>query len=414
MEYEKRKYQETAIAEVHVSIAAGKRAPCLVMPIGSGKTYVAARIASSGRILWVAPSQELVQQAAEVTVGMYGIDAVSVMMPGGHYRPHARIQVATVGTLLARGLPENVDKLILDECHHMPADVWRSIPDEYKSCSRIGLTATPERSDGKPLGDIFDHLIVGARRQDLVEQGILVPWVIYQSERHMGHDYAVDPLAAWRELTKLLPDPRTFAYFRDVSEAEAWARAFEQAGIPSACISCMTPDGDRTQILDGLRRRNDCRQIDVVTNVGTMGEGVDVPPVSCVILASQFRFGGRYVQACGRAGRCSPGKEFALLIDPIGSSRRHGNPNDDWEYSLEGRDGMRRIQIVNGPKGGNGPRERSTPVTADNALILSDATDYTGAGAEKFVRRYLAQPNAQRLAKAQSRIAHTLAGGMAE
>lgn len=324
-----RSYQQLALHKIHQRWAQGSRSVVLVAPTGSGKTHMGAQAALGfDRVLWVAHRRELVKQARAKLAETIGGENVGVVMPGFAPNESARVQVGTVQTLLERKLPA-ADLLVLDEAHHYVTDSWRAIASAYSAARTLGLTATPERADGSPLGDIFDSLEVAASYSELVKLGYLVPWNIYQPSRRLGHNLAMTVQSAYRRFG----GGQAFSFHMRVADAEAEAERFRALGVRWQCIGYHVSRAVRDAAMDGFRA-GDVRGL---SNVFALTEGVDVPTASEVYLARQFASVADYIQACGRAGRASPGKSRAILIDLCGSSHRHGSPIKDRTYSLHGK-----------------------------------------------------------------------------
>lgn len=328
-ETEVRDYQDSCIRSVRARFGKGAQSVLLVSPTGSGKTFLGVQLVSSHKTLWVAHTRELVEQAAINLQEAVGTENVGIIMPGYEENPGARIQVGTVQTLIARGSPD-VSMVVLDEAHHYVAEHWRSIVHRYKGVRTLGLTATPEREQGDPLGDIFEELVVAARYPDLVEQGYLTPWDVYQPTQHLGRHLAEDPLSAWE---KLADDTRTIAFFPQVKLARQFAIRASRAGIPAESVDCYMGESSRREVISRFRMG----KTKMLVNVDVLTEGFDVPEAETIILARPMRSQTAYLQACGRASRASPGKANALLIDLCGGSLIHGSPVSDRIYSLEGK-----------------------------------------------------------------------------
>jgi superfamily II DNA or RNA helicase len=207
------------------------------------------------------------------------------------------------------------------------ANDWRGLADAYPGVPCVGLTATLQRADGEPLGDIFDVLVVAASYSELVRDGFLVPATVLRPERSLGDDLAQDPVDAWIAHSG---NAQTFMFAARVAIALDWERRLRDLGIRAATIHATTPAADRRESLAAFR----AGAVRVLCNVGTLTEGVDVPEASCVVLARGFGHVGQYLQVVGRVLRTAPGKSAALVIDLTGTSHRHGLPNDDRVYSL--------------------------------------------------------------------------------
>jgi DNA repair protein RadD len=326
-----RGYQDRAVRSTLERFATGVSSVCLVAPTGSGKTRMGEEVAASAEhVVWVAHRRELVQQAAGRLAARFGRSSVGMVMPGEQETADARMQVGTVQTLLARDLRPDADLLVLDEAHHYAAHDWRQLREHYAYARVLGLTATPERRDGEPLGDVFQELIVAASYSELIAAGYLVPCRVFQPPENLGNDLAQDPLEAWG---KYSAGRQTFVFCARVDGAHMLAQRFRDAGILAASIEAETPTRER----DDTLRRFRAGKIRVLTNVGVLTEGIDVPEASVVEFARGFGHVGGFLQAVGRVLRPAKGKTHATLIDLTGSTLKHGLPTDDRDYSLGDR-----------------------------------------------------------------------------
>lgn len=351
-----RDYQRIAIENVEKQISDGSRAVCLVSCTGSGKTTMGAEvarryIAAGKRVLWLAHRNELIKQAAQRLQGE-GIRYVGVVAPWSAPSPHAPCQVASLQTLAARpDFRPAADLIVADECHHLLATEFRAIHSspEYEQATTVGLTATPERSDGQALGDIFDSLVVAATYSQLIAAGHILPCKVFQPPERLQKDLAQDPVLAYQRYT---PGQKAFCFTNSVQQAKDIAAEFNAAGVSAAVVEAKTPAGTRAEIL----RRFEFGDLQVICNAYILTEGYDAPAASVCILARKCGHVTPYLQMCGRVLRPFPGQFLATLIDLTGASLKptHGLPTEDREYSLEGR-GIRRLlteQIRSCPKCG--------------------------------------------------------------
>lgn len=325
-----RDYQQRAVEGVRAHWAARTRAVCLVAPTGAGKTRMGEELVDAEPTLWVAHRREIISQTAKRLRHRFGRVAVGIIMPGEYETPKARVQVATIQTLLARGSLPPAKRIVLDEAHHYAAEEWRPLEQRYPKARVVGLTATPERGDGEPLGDIFSEIVVAASYSELLAGAYLVPARVYRPETSLGNDLAQDPIEAWLKYSE---GSRAFVFCGRVADAHAWAKRFRDVGVLAGVIEATTATREREDLLGRFARG----QLTVIVNVNTMTEGVDVPEARTIILGRQFGHVGAYLQAVGRGLRPAKGKPDMILIDLVGASCRHGLPTDDRAYSLLGR-----------------------------------------------------------------------------
>jgi hypothetical protein len=262
-------------------------------------------------VLWLAHRVELVDQARE-RLAAAGLGGVTV---------------STVQTLHARGARPRASLLIVDECHHYKAKTYQHVLQAYPTQAIVGLTATPERSDGKPLGDIFDALVVAANYSELVGGGQLVPCRVFRPSEALDTGLGQDPVQAYQTYT---PGERAFCFAPSISLAEQWSQDFTAAGISAASITEKTPTAIRAERVKSFRSG----RLTVLTNVYTLTEGIDVPEATTAILARGCSHVTPYLQMVGRVLRAAPGKPYATLLDLPGVSYQHGLPTENRKYSL--------------------------------------------------------------------------------
>lgn len=333
-----RPYQLDAIERVREAMRAGKRRVVLVIPTGGGKTRIGADIvrqavARGSRVLWLAHRTELIDQTARTLIE-YGLE-VGVLAASSALAvaASAPVQVCSIQTLLARQLRPPAELIIWDEAHHASegAEEWASLLDAYKGVAMLGLTATPERGDGKGLAPLFEAIVVGVTVRALTEAGYLAPCEVVRPAVLLKPNHlAQTPLDAYRKAANGM---QGFLFARNVDEAQAYAAEFSAAGIPALAISAGTKAAERTAALEMFR----AGVIKILANVYIFTEGTDLPQAQVCILARGASSPGIYLQMVGRVLRPHPGKTAAMLIDLRGISHIHGMPEDERVYSLEGK-----------------------------------------------------------------------------
>lgn len=333
-----REYQSRAVAAVRDAMLQRKRRVCLVLPTGGGKTRVGGEVAlqhlskASGRaVLWTAHRTELIYQARSSLI-RDGADRVGVIAASAGDALEdlgAPIQVASIQTLAARELRPPATLLVLDECHHYPADDWGEVARHYASSWTLGLTATPERSDGRPLDDLFDELVAPVSVAELQSLGHLVQCKVLAPPKRLTAALAGDPVERYLEMAR---GRRAFFFCATVDQAETMALKLIEAGIPAACVHGATPPEQRKRSVQLFRDG----ALMALTNVYVFTEGTDVPEAEVAVLCRGFGHASTLIQCMGRVLRPAPGKGDALILDLMGSTRIHGGPSDAREYSLTG------------------------------------------------------------------------------
>ncbi len=407
-----RPYQLAAVESARRAIAGRKRRLILLAPTAAGKTVIASGIIESavsrGRsVLFLAHRKELIQQAS-AKLDAFGLDHGIIMANHWRSRPALQVQIASVQTLARRELP-HADLVIIDECHLSMAKTYTDLIAAYPQAVILGLTATPLRADGKPLGAIYQDIIQVSSVQQLMRMGFLVRPRHFAPSRpdltkigHKGSDYDQDELAAAMDRPDLVGDivahwrtiasGRTTAVFAvNIQHSKHIVERFVAAGIKAEHVDGMTPSHQRDQIL----RRFACGETTVVSSVGIMTEGYDNPRISAIVLARATESLTLYLQMAGRGLRIHPesDKRDCVILDHAGCAHAHGFVDEDREWSLEGkkkRGTVARIAPVRTcdkcfaaypaaqrvcPECGYAPEVDTREITTDDSNGLVEVTD---------------------------------------
>jgi superfamily II DNA or RNA helicase len=356
-----RDYQQRAVEAVRDAYRQGARAPLLVAPTGAGKTvmfsYVASSTAARGRrVLILAHRRELIRQASRKlreTGVQHGIIAP------GHTATRDLVQVASVQTLgrrLTDPRYEAPDLIVIDEAHHAVAGQWATVCSAYPNARLLGVTATPERLDGRGLGvevgGAFDTMVTGPTVAELIEGGFLTPSRVFAPAeapdltgvRTRGGDYEAGALASAMVKPQIVGDAvnhyakhaagqPAILFSPSVAHAEAMAEAFRAAGFKAVAASGASEMSVRDAAIAGLGTG----AVQVLCSCDLISEGLDVPAVSAVILMRPTKSLGLFLQQVGRGLRPAPGKTHLLILDHAGNTLKHGLPETPRDWTLEGR-----------------------------------------------------------------------------
>ncbi len=338
--YEYRAYQPRAVNDV-MRLWREQQATnvCLVAPTGSGKTFMGEEfvhraIACNARALWLCHRIELVKQArAELERRHLG--QVGCVHPDYPHEPDKPIQVATVQSMLARDIWPKAQLVVADEFHHYVATSWRAVPDHYRAVRTVGLTATPERSDGRPLGDICEEMVVAANYSELIAAKHILDCRLVVPPRELQGGIACSPVKAYQQWGE---DKYGFVFCGSLDQVQEVTDEFNAAGIPAKAIVSETDTDERKRSLELLSNGS----VRLVVNIYTCTEGVNVPRAKLCMLARGTGSALTYLQMAGRVLRPFRDETEAMLIDLHGSSLAHGFPTEDRVFSLKGSGGINR------------------------------------------------------------------------
>jgi superfamily II DNA or RNA helicase len=351
-----RPYQSELFAAIHGAVKRGVKRPLVVAPTGSGKTvmfcYTVGRSAKAGkRSVILVHRQELLEQTSK-TLTTFGISH-GLIAAGCRPDPFQCVQVAMVATLKNRmATIQKPDLIVVDEAHHGMAGSYKAIFDHFLDAHIIGFTATPERLDGKGLGDVFDEIIYGPSVQWLMDNGHLAPAKYYappsdldvsgvsKSRGDFVKSELVDAMGkssimgdCVRHYKRLSFGKPAVAFCVNIQHAHDTAAAFNQAGIPAGVIDGKMTKEERRSIVKSLADGS----ILVLTSCEIINEGFDLPVVTTAILLRKTQSLGLHLQQIGRVLRTHPGKTHSIVIDHVTNLSNHGVAEQEREWSLEGR-----------------------------------------------------------------------------
>lgn len=284
----------------------------------------------------------------------------------GHNQTNHKVQIASVQTLGRRLLKRhyNFDLIIVDEAHHAAAGTWGKIIAAMPNARLLGVTATPVRTDGQGLSTAFDDMVIGPSMSELIDMGFLVKPVVYAPPTQMsldgvrkrGGDYDQRQVAermdkptitgsAVDHYRKLCAGKPAVAFCASVEHARHVAEQFRAAGFKAQSVDGQMLDTERKAAIDGLGNGD----LHVVTSCDIISEGTDIPVVAAAILLRPTQSTGLYIQQVGRALRPAPGKDRAIILDHVGNVLRHGMPQEDRDWSLDGIERHKKAANDNEP-----------------------------------------------------------------
>lgn len=351
-----RDFQIDIYNEARDLVRAGEKSILIQSPTGSGKTVTAAHIIKSAydkghRVWFNVHRRELVKQSVVTLSESAGLP-VGIVAAGFPGNRHERVQVCSVGTLAKRWHLLTPPALILwDEAHHAVAASWSTIIRQFPNAVHIGLSATPERLDGTGLGQHFGKLVKGPSVRWLIEREYLSNYRLFapagpdlSGVHTIGGDFNKRELNDAMQRSTVVGDAiqhyrrycqgrRAVLFAWSIESSQQMAEKFRAAGIPAEHVDGGTDPLTRDHAIEQFKRGD----IKVLTNVDLFGEGFDVPAIEAVFMLRPTRSLALYLQQVGRALRVLPGKDEALIFDHAGNCRMHGLPDDERDWTLDGR-----------------------------------------------------------------------------
>jgi superfamily II DNA or RNA helicase len=319
----------------------------VVLPTGTGKTVLGLAIAKhiGKRTLWIAHREELITQPYD-TCSIVWPEASRGIVKAARNEINAQCVFASVQTIQRKNRIKqlgNFDFVVLDECHHANANSWKQAAENVGCFTAggpklLGLTATPERTDNKSLGDIFENIAYVYHLITAVNDGYLVP-ITYQQRRlnldlasvktrrngdfdETALDAAMLQAGIVNEICAAVQEHaqrKILVFTVSVKQSQEVATKLQSLNILVAEINGETPSEVRRARL----RRFKSGDLRCITNCMVLTEGFDEPTVDCIIMARPTTSKPLYCQAIGRGLRISPGKENCLVVDMVGATAHH-------------------------------------------------------------------------------------------
>ena len=339
-----RPYQAEAVQAILSEWEDGRRRTLLVLPTGTGKTIVfsaviAGCVQRGQRVLVLAHRGELLEQAADKlrrsTGLMCAVEKADDTALGSWYR----VVVGSVQTLMR---PQRLDQfspdwfgaIVIDEAHHILADSYQRVLAHFSGANVLGVTATPDRSDMRNLGQYFDSLAYEYTLPKAIREGWLCPIKALTIPLRLdisqvgvaAGDYKVGELGTALEpyLEQIAVEMRehcagrkTVVFLPLVATSQKFLGILEAHGFRAAEVNGNSVD--RAEILRDFA----AGKYDVLCNSMLLTEGWDCPPVDCIVVLRPTKSRALYCQMVGRGTRIAPGKEHLLLLDFLWHTSRH-------------------------------------------------------------------------------------------
>lgn len=337
---EPRQAQTDALTALKSTLEEEYNKALVVMATGLGKTYLAAFFAKRyKKILFIAHREEILKQARksferviEKPGGLfYGLekDTTKDML-------FASIFTLSIQEQLHQFYPDEFDLIIIDEFHHAAAKSYQHVINYFQPQFLLGLTATPERTDGQDVFALCEgNVAYEITFIEAIQRGWLTPFtyhgilddIDYSSIRWLGskydqHELMIQQLQANRanyiyEKWQKLKQTRTLGFCSSIQQAEFLADYFNGKGAHALALTSQSKTYSRAQSIQML----ESGEIDIIFTVDLFNEGVDIPSVDTLLFARPTESLVVFTQQIGRGLRKFAGKNTCVIIDLIGNYR---------------------------------------------------------------------------------------------
>ena len=318
----------------------------LISATGTGKTFLSAfdvKVVAPKRFLFVVHRNQIARKAKESFEKVIGRDVEMGMFSGSDRELEKPYLFATVQTLsreehLKKFSPEHFDYIVIDEVHRAGADTYQKIINYFKPKFLLGMTATPERTDGYDIFKDFNYNIAyEIRLNQALEENMLVPFHYHGISEVQVNGTVLDEHSDFNRLTC---DERVkhILHYADFygcdegrvkglvfcsrkDEAVKLAEEFCKNGKKAIALTGDTSNDYRTEVVERLERDDIPveNQIDYIFTVDIFNEGIDIPCVNQIIMLRPTQSPIVFVQQLGRGLRKAQDKEYVIILDFIGN-----------------------------------------------------------------------------------------------
>lgn len=341
---ELRPYQVNAIKAVSDEFKKGHNHTLLVLPTGTGKTIVFAKVVELNvnggkRALILAHRSELLDQASDKLKLASGLDTALEKAESTSIGSFEPVTVASVQTLsqekrLNKFPPDYFDLIVIDEAHHCMSETYQRILNYFNTAKVLGVTATPDRADQKNLGQFFDSKAYEYTLNQAVREGYLCPVKAQMIPLELdinnvglsNGDYAVGEIGSalepylnqvTLEMLNYCKGRKTVVFLPLIKTSQKFCELLNLHGFKAAEINGNSKDRD--QVLNDF----EAGEYDVLCNSMLLTEGWDCPSVDCIIVLRPTKIRSLYQQMVGRGMRLAPNKTELLLLDFLWMTERH-------------------------------------------------------------------------------------------
>lgn len=338
-----RPYQEEAVSGA-ISCLKDARSTIIVLPTGMGKTRCITEVIARMSLptLFLAHRDELIQQAVARIINDTGFPVE--VDKAESYGRNAKVIVGSIQTVnrdyrLERFSRDRFGLVIVDECHHAASDSYRKVLDYFGPAKVLGVTATPDRSDEKAMGEVFETVAYDYEIVDAIREGWLCPieakrvvvaGLDMSKIRTIGGDFNQGDLDAVMSVEGVLHgvadaviretgNLKTIIYTTSIENARRIAEILNRHR--EGCARSVDSKDDSSRINVEHHKRGDFQYL---VNVGILTEGYDDPSLECIVIARPTKSRSLYAQIMGRGLRPFPPKKTrCLVIDFTGNTGRH-------------------------------------------------------------------------------------------
>ena len=341
--------QEDFIKNLRTLIKQGENRAILVSATGTGKTYASAFAVKDfepKRFLFLVHREQIAKQSIAAYKNIFKDHENFGLLSGNSKEGDKNYLFATIQTMSKDNVyteysKDHFDYIIIDEVHKAGALSYQKIFNYFEPKFWLGMTASPERTDGFNIYDLFDNNIAHEiRLQEALEEDLLCPFHYFGitdvefDTGEIDDDFSdFNLLASDERVDYLLEKSRFYGYSGErikalvfcsrKKEAQLLAEEFTKRNHPSVVLTGDDSQEKRLEAIDRLTNDDNPDKLEYIFTVDIFNEGVDIPEINQVLLVRPTESPIIFIQQLGRGLRKYKNKEFVVILDFIGNYRNN-------------------------------------------------------------------------------------------
>lgn len=337
------KMQQEALKALAKLQQDNKHKALLISATGTGKTYLSAfavKKANPKRLLFLAHREQILKQACK-TFAQIIPDIQYGILSTNHKDFHKPYLFATINMLskeenLTQFTPTHFDYIIIDETHRAGASSYLKILNYFQPQFLLGMTATPERTDGFDIYQLFDHNIAyEIRLNQAMQENLLCPFHYFGITDITVDDQEINDKSSFNDLTTdarvthIINQSQYYGFSGErlrglifcsqIEEAQILSQKFNERGFNTIALSGKNSQETRTNAIHKLEQKERSTGLDYIFTVDIMNEGIDIPAINQIIMLRPTKSAIIFVQQLGRGLRKYPQKDYVVILDFIGN-----------------------------------------------------------------------------------------------
>lgn len=337
------KMQQEALTTLEKLQQDNKHKALLISATGTGKTYLSAfavKKANPKRLLFLAHREQILKQACK-TFAKIIPDIQYGILSANHKDFHKPYLFATINMLskeenLTQFTPTHFDYIIIDETHRAGASSYLKILNYFQPQFLLGMTATPERTDGFDIYQLFDHNIAyEIRLNQAMQENLLCPFHYFGitditvDDQEINDNSTFNDLTTDARVTHIINQSQYYGFSGErlrglifcshIEEAQILSQKFNERGFHTIALSGKDSQETRTNAIHKLEQKERSTGLDYIFTVDIMNEGIDIPAINQIIMLRPTKSAIIFVQQLGRGLRKYPQKDYVVILDFIGN-----------------------------------------------------------------------------------------------